>query len=1202
MALFGSYAPPGVYTSVIISGAGQPLFTNNRIPVIIGEGQEFFEQDNVELFRGSSSVASPQVVNENISNQVTAITNTLHTTYFPVVTAAAVGLAGGGTGAGTVTNDPSQVQITIDGVPGTVISLVGQTGEFTTQELITPGQNVEISYYFARTDTLITNEDDSDQVPSFATLTIYNNIASPPGGDSMVISTKLPGVTGNLVSLTIFDDTLSSPPGIGVLDTQAVSGAGTDHISIDIAEVGGGKRTLEDIYNLVQAGIPTLDAGYLTATQPAIQSPPIPAATISPTFLSGGAGPNTNTVFKVEHVPIVDGSGGGVVTTDPSKVTVTVNGTPVTVSAVNGAEGLVTVKNPVAFPSTVTITYYTNTYQNTYDIIPAQNVTSIIEVGLGPNRADFVQDTDYNLGLDSVGNAVINWGAGSQTLVGSSTTGFTPFGPTQILTTLVDEKVFLRTCTGVANGKNLTFTLPDSPVDGSGLGRVTDNPVKIMVFVGTNPVEALGNYYPGTSERVIQLTGSTGSFTLYNAPGAGNNVYASYYRNTLHDHSYTLTVVNPGIPGQGTYKMKDEVGRILPVVSFDAVHSVVTESGAFNQTDIVWPFAFPDLYDSPGEVDETVTLTFQNDEYTKDANPGAQAYLLAQGILFFSTTPGSGGDAITVAFNTTGSYGVSVVGNAITFNGVTTTSQVIDLAGSGISTTFGTVLANLKTAGTIQTAAPLNLAGGVDPSSPEPYALRYLVTSSNPKGSGSGGVGTNVGYLDQTYVDEITGLKFTIVNPQDALDYGYTSLPTPQYNFQPGDTLVFDVSSETPRVTGTVYVPFSTAEPNNLVAIAGLHTEVITTFGANAGDTAIINTFAPSANQPSIGEYYYVSFQTEKTAADMAITLYTNPSDAYAAYGQPSTINRVSLGIQLMTQNGAQQFGVIQVPKQAGLNVASDADFISAIQTLTTALPGTNQKANVIVPLSVSTTVHQFLSRQLITQATVRNKGEAIGFVGYSTTTSANQASANAVALKNARMIAIGMPAAGVLITNSQTGQQLEYAVDGSFMAAALAGLNANPANDVATTLTNQNLVGFSRLLVQYDDTTMNLMASNGLVVLTNNNGALNVRHYKSTDPSNPITSEPTCTTVTDYVAQQFRADLAQFIGRKLVTGLTTDIQVVCNSRLVSLVNNQIISGYKSLSVVPDPTDPTTVDVTVTFKPMFSLLYISVTFTVTTTL
>jgi hypothetical protein len=81
-----------------------------------------------------------------------------------------------------------------------------------------------------------------------------------------------------------------------------------------------------------------------------------------------------------------------------------------------------------------------------------------------------------------------------------------------------------------------------------------------------------------------------------------------------------------------------------------------------------------------------------------------------------------------------------------------------------------------------------------------------------------------------------------------------------------------------------------------------------------------------------------------------------------------------------------------------------------------------------------------------------------------------------------------------------------------------------------------------------------------------------------------------------------FRSDLNQFIGRKLLDSLVTDIQVVCNARLKSLVDQQIISGYQNLSVVQDPTDPTQADVTVTFKPMFCLLYVSVTFVVQTQL
>jgi hypothetical protein len=174
--------------------------------------------------------------------------------------------------------------------------------------------------------------------------------------------------------------------------------------------------------------------------------------------------------------------------------------------------------------------------------------------------------------------------------------------------------------------------------------------------------------------------------------------------------------------------------------------------------------------------------------------------------------------------------------------------------------------------------------------------------------------------------------------------------------------------------------------------------------------------------------------------------------------------------------------------------------------------------------------------------------------------------------------------------------------VSGEFMAAGLAGLEFNPANDVATTLTNQQITGFSRLLQMYSAPTMNMMAANGLTVLLNNQGALKVRHYKTTDPTSALTSEPTSITSVDYLRESFESGLEQFIGRKLVTALVTDVQVASNSILNSWVNNNLGSGYKNLSVQPDASDPTTVDIAVEVKPMFSLLYIPITFTVTTTL
>jgi hypothetical protein len=1174
MALFSSYAPPGVYTNVVVNNGGTTLFGTTRIPVIIGEGLEYFTQNNVELFRGSSATTDDQAVDENISNQASG-TNQFTTTYFPVVV---------GDGTGTVTNDPTKIQVTVDGIPATVISLVGATGAFTLQDIVLTGSNIQVTYYFKRGDTLITNEDLSYQIPAFASLTI-GDLSS-----YVDITTTLPGALGNLVSIQLIDSTLISPPTPGVVDALAVGGYGTDTITINIRKVDNTIRTVVDLYNLIEAGILTGSAGYLVASTPVGTA----ALTVMvPTDLQGGLGPNTNTTFKVKNVPIVDGTNGGVVTTNPSNVTVLVNGSPATVTVVDGANGLITLSNPVVYGSTLVATYYTNTYQNTYDLLPGSNVSSIIEVGLGPDRADFVEDTDYVLGSDSAGNPVIQWGASSTTVTGTSTTGYTPFGPTQIVTTLVDEHMYLQ-YSGVGNGVTTVFTTPDVPTDGSGLSRSTDDPSKISVYVGADPFSA---YQAGTV-KVARLSGASAQVTLYNPPAAGQKVYASYYRNTLNDHEYTLTVVSPAQSGVGTYNIKNELNDILPVVA-NSINTVANPN--FATTGLVYPNTFSDAWTEPNAVDETVTLTFNNDGTTV-VSPAVQAYLNAtissSTIHFLATTPGVSGNSVTIAVDNTTNATPTIVGNAITLHSTGNVSSLVAMF--PITVTQGVITATLLSGngsgaiGTSIAAAPLTNGSNAVTA---PYTHSYTVTSS------AGVLGSHgVGYLDQTYVDSTTGFKVTIVNPADALGFGYTQLPSPQYSFAPGDVLTFSISKSAARYSGTTYAPFGTAVPNNLIAISGLNTTVTTTFGANIGDTAIVSTYNKSGNEPTVGEFYYVSYTINKTAADMAIQLFTNPTDAYALYGQPSPTNRLSLGISLMIQNGANVFGAIQVPKQTGLITASDSDFISAIQTLTINLPGQTSKANIIVPLSTSTTVHQFLSRQLITQATIRYKGEAIGFVGYSSSTSASTARANARGLKNARIMAIGNPVAGLQITDGQTGVAQEYSVSGEFMAAALAGLNANPANDVATSLTLQDLVGFTRLLVRYDDATMNLMASDGLILLTDNSGALNIRHYKSTDPSSPITSEPTCTTIADYVRQMFRADLQQFIGRKLVDSLVNDITAVCNSRLRSLVSNEIITGYKNLAVIPDPNDPTTVNVTVTVKPMFSLLYISVTFTVTTSL
>lgn len=1213
MALFTSYAPPGVYTQTIIQTNSAPTVGTARVPVIIGEGQEFFTQSNIELFRGSSAVQDDQAVNENISNQVTGLTRNFQTTYFPVTD---------GTGKGTTTNAPSAVQVqAIDSFgnifPVTVISLNGATGQFATQQIVPSGTELLLTYFFKRGDTFIgvggvapynVPEDLLPQVPSTASLTI-----APSVGNSVTLGLSTPGATGNLV-------TIQFVTGSAVPDATAVSGAGSDAITINITKPGPAVRTLADLVNLVNAGIPTLDGGFLTAsTITGVASTALVATAAVP--FSGGIGNNSNTIFKTAHTPVVDGTNGGVVTTDVTKVTVELNGVAVPVAALDGQNGLITLASPVPSNATsLTVQYFFNTWQNTFDLLPASNVQSVIEVGLGPDRADFVQGTDYVLGVDASGNGTINWGASVSAAVGQSAAGEQAnFTPQEVLTTLVDEKVYLQPLSGAVNGKNVTYSIPDVPTDGSGQSRATDVPSLIQVYVGSDPLTAFLN----GPVRVARLSGEGQTVTLYNPPAPGTSttnqplepvgVWATYYRNVLADHQFTISVVAPGYAGNGTYIITDELQRVAPLVTF--TNGVVTQSAAFAATGIVYPNAFPDIQAQAGAaVDENVTLTFRNDGNSVVTPAVAASLASVQGagtLTFTASIPGLSGNNVQIAIDnsTLNAIPVVVAGDIITIYSAwagtpLTLAQIAALFPSADTVSGGqiTCAASGVTSGQASTTAATNLAGGTDAVT-APVTHSYVVSSSNPKGSGT--QGSAIGYLDQTYEDIVTGFRITVVNPADHALYGVPNIPS-NYNFVPGDTLIFNVKADATGVNAAVRHCGSPnvlpSVANNLLAIPGLHTSVISNFGSTAGDTVIVSTFNKSGDNPNIGEFYYVTYTIGKTAADYAIHMYTNAADAYAAYGQPNTVNRVSLGVQLMSENGVQLFGVVQVPKQPGQNTGSSQDYINAIQTLTVALPGSTSKANVIVPLSTDPSVHQFLSRQLTTQATIRNKGEAIGFVGYDQFATPAVMRANARALNNKRMMAIGNPLAGINITAAATGVTTEYPVSGEFMAAAMAGLNCNPANDVATSLTNQNLVGFSRLFIKYDDPTMDLMAADGLIDLLDNNGSLQIRHYKSTDPSNPLTSEPTSTTISDYVAQVFRSDLKQFIGRKLLDSLVTDIQVVCNARLKSLVDQQIIAGYKSLSVVQDPEDPTQADVTVTYQPLFSLLYVSVVFTVNTNL
>jgi hypothetical protein len=1189
MALFDqSYTPPGVYTEVVLNPSSAPLNGNARIPVFIGEGLATFAQNNIQLHRGSSSVSDDQIVGQNLSAQVDGTTRIFQLGYFPVVL---------GDGTGKVTNDTSKVQVTVGGAPVTVSSLNGKTGQITLADIVPVGSNLVASFFFKRTDTLITNEALSAQVPVFASLALLAGVT---------LSVSIPGLSGDNVSFAM----TQAATGAGVTALAAVRGNGSDAISIELRNTDDTIRTMAQVLGLLQTSIETLSAGFLTVSGTS-STPTVAAAALTSTHLSGGAGQNTSNTFKVAHVPVVDGSNGGVVTTDPSKLTVLVNNQAVTIAAVDGQHGLITLSSNVPSHATVTVTYYTNTYQNTSDLLPGGSVTAVQSVGLGPNRSDFIAGVDYMLSDNN-----ISWGASSATSVETATAGFTPFDASVIDTTLVDEKVYLQPLQGLSNGNNVNFILTDSPVDGSGLGVVTDDPTLISVYVGANPISAQS----AGAVRVLRLTGASGQIMLLNPPSVGSAVYATYWRTELNDHTYTLTVEAAGGAGVGTYSVADEQGRVAQAAAVSNA-SVITDEN-YVTTGIVWPHHLSDLAAPMGAADEVITLTFQEDTNTITTSPATQMQVTIADtnsppvprIRLRGTTPGliagtpytvqlvggPTGEADATALVLTG----ETITVALVHSDTTTRTwqEVVDLFTTFpiSSTSTGQILCSGVSGADLTPQATatgvLTFANGVNAISSD-VATRFHVTTSRTQaqanadhlgltgGATTGGSNGATGYLGQTYIDAQSAVQFTVVDPRNALNYGYQNLPSPVYSFAPGDTLVLTLSVN----------PLPVGVTSN--GIPGLELDVVTTAGMNVGDTASVQTFNKSGNQPNVGEFYYATYSTAKQASDFALKTFTKVSDAYVQYGQPTTTNnRLSLAVYLFNLNGGQQFACIQVPAQVNSPYASDADFLNALTSLAAGLPG-GQVADVYVPLSTSATVQQALSRLLITQASPQIKNRSIGFIGPTRFTTTAQIAALAQGLVNSRVIQDSTNAVGISLQGATDTQAFEYAVSGEFVAAGLAGLYCNPANDVATTLTGQKVVGFTRNLNPLDPPTMNSLAAAGVTVLTDVPGALLVRHYKTTDPSSPLTSEPYVVTTTDYVAEAMERNLNQFQGRKMTGDLPSSIAAVGNALLAGWLNN-LITAYNPLVVTQSLTDPTTFNIAYAFRPMFSLLYQNVTMTV----
>jgi hypothetical protein len=780
----------------------------------------------------------------------------------------------------------------------------------------------------------------------------------------------------------------------------------------------------------------------------------------------------TNTTFKTDYVPIVNGDNGGTITTDPTKVIVKLNGSAsgVTISAVDGVDGLVTVTktdgSAIPAGSLVQITYYSNEYQNTADILPSHNVTEITRVGLSTSTTDFYNGTDYV--LDTTGSFdTINWGNSYKISSGTNTSGYEYFDDSQIAVTLYDNRIFRRECTGTVDGTNKTFVIPSVPTTGTGEDRLTDDPSLLTAYHGTAAFDA-------TSVAIVEMSGASKTITLATAPVVGETVYVTQYQNMLSDDVWTLTDTTTGVTGTGTYTLSGEDSGVGMDIEWSALDSSVNPSvNALGNTGIQYPAGIGagnrDTQVLPGYgVEETITLTFQ------DANT-------------------------------------------------------------------------------------------------------YVVSSDNPSGTGSGT--DNTGYLNQTYIDTITAFRVTLVTPSAGA-------------YLAGDYIGYKVSSE--FVT-------STAVPTR--AIPGARVTVSDTVDINVGDTGIITTYNKSGSEPNIGDFYYVTFNDGKSFdADGLIdpVFVTTEKNALAYTGPLGVNNKLALAAHLSFLNGAPGVILLQIQKTTGGEDAPDSRYIDGIDVFNLPMEGGLRPA-LMEPVTTSAAVLSYTKTSNTIQSSIRYANERMTYFGFEINTSPTEAMAIAQSYGNERMTGL-YPDGAVVTLTDELGNNTEFLVNGSFLAAAITGRDTSPAYDVAEPLTRKPVVGFTRLYRRMDSVTQSQVANAGVTILEEQPAGIIVKMDLTTDVTSVLTRTPSVIRIKDFVQQGIRNALMPYIGMKFLNSRTTEIVTTVKSYLSALVKAQIITAFTGVTAIPDPVDPTTIQVNASYSPVLPLLWIVVTFNLRTRL
>lgn len=888
---------------------------------------------------------------------------------------------------------------------------------------------------------------------------------------------------------------------------------------------------------------------------------------------------STNRVFYTTQRPIVEGNGSGIPAVETRFVSVTVDSVAAAVTSVDGANGKIILTSAPTQGAVVKVTYYTNTWRNTYDHLEHTGVTEAIRCGNLPLQTLYVEGTDFILVDDK-----IFWGNAVYVRSYVHTPGETEFSDNKISASLVDTWRIMESASGSINGTNRTFSISEIPMDGA--SRPTYDPSKIEVYIGATPIAA----FEAGKVVVASLDADTQLFTLatsVTAPSSPNHVYATYQYSRIADEDYEFKAADPDSDLYTVTSLTAQ--KPVPLVALkedegEGTDWSVADVGFVNpHNGIRFPHAVNDLWAPVANaVEENVTVTF---------GPPTSPY-----------------SAVTADEGNTGVADIVVSG---TYTGTADLSILIEVDGvdpdtvkwsldDGSTWEESTVALNGTTPVALTGADGVAIAGATDGHvagdqftfTVSAATTNFTVTSDSA--SGSAGTGT----LDAVYEDAVTGLTFTVLSTLaawhattgNAVD-GVALSDMVGLQYVNGDYFTISVL--------TTSGEFSAAGSSTVYrSIPGITFSVANLDSIEINDSALVSTYHRQGQEPNVGDQYYVTYSYPKDDEDYEPQVYTKMEDIILAYGPVAPSSPLSLAAHLAFSNGAAAIGCVQVPRATNSQYGSLEAYEAAVDMLKK--PFRNGiEPDLLVPLRYNADLVAYIERHVDLMSSDRYRSERVAYIGFADGVTTDTARQIAAGFTNVRITFV-YPDAFVISLEDEQGFERESLVSGCFAAAAYAGLQTSPQYDPATPMTNKALAGFTRWGRRLDPVEMDILATSGITIIHDRNPRMVVRHATTSDVSGVLQREQNIVWIVHFTQKRGREALAPFIGVKFLDQILPDIEAKMQTFLQGLRDREIIRSYRNIRATADEADPTQANVQAEIMPVFALNYLQVTFSLRT--